>query len=146
VELAYAVRDEASSGLLVEPEWITPEQYQDRVSRALVDQPEIRLMLAVMDDAIAVYQRFSDSVDIRDRRLFEEASAWIHSSDTSWPYSFENICTALRFDAASVRSGLERWRIAHRASHQPLARVRVRNVLGRRPAIGSRAPSASFGR
>ena len=36
-----------------EPDLTTPEQYQDRVRPRLVDQPEVRLMLAFMEDAVA---------------------------------------------------------------------------------------------
>jgi hypothetical protein len=95
---------------LFEPDLITPEQHRDRVMPECTDQPEVRLMLAVMEDAVATYQRYAVDPGRRNQRLFEEAQSWIESTDTSWPYSFENICTALRMEPEILRRGLETWR------------------------------------
>jgi DNA-binding CsgD family transcriptional regulator len=59
---------------------------------------ERALMSAVLVDAL-------DSLAQWRRRpvLAEEARLWIESCDRSWPFSFENLCDALGFDAESVR-------------------------------------------
>ena len=120
---------------MFEPDLITPDQYRDRVSAELVDQPEVRLMLAVMEDAVATYQRYATDSGRRGRRLFEEAQDWIMSSDSSWPYSFENICHALHFNPDSLRSGLEEWRAARTSHASPVYRFPFRRVNGRRHSI-----------
>ena len=84
---------------LFEPDLITPEQHRDRVRSEWTDQPEFRLMLAVMEDAVATYQRYAVDPGRRNQRLFDEAESWINSTDTSWPYSFENICVASQLRA-----------------------------------------------
>ena len=58
---------------LFEPDLITPEQHRDRVRPECTDQPEVRLMLAVMEDAVATYQRYAVDPGRRNQRLFEEA-------------------------------------------------------------------------
>jgi hypothetical protein len=123
---------------MFEPDLITPEQHRDRVSSELVDQPEVRLMLAVMEDAVATYQRYAMDPGRRARRLFEEAQAWIASDDTSWPYSFENICHALRFNPDSIRRGLEEWRAERQNDKGHVYRFPFRRVNGRRHSISLR--------
>src|SRR5262249_53981105 len=58
---------------LFEPDLITPDQHRDRVQSERTDQPEIRLMLAVMEDAVATYQRYAIEPTRRNQKLFEDA-------------------------------------------------------------------------
>lgn len=120
---------------MFEPDLITPDQHRDRVRAELVDQPEIRLMLAVMEDAVATFQRYANDPGKRSQRLFEESQSWINSTDTSWPYSFENICTALRFEPERLRQGLEAWRREQTANRPRVYRFPFRRVNGRRHSI-----------
>jgi hypothetical protein len=124
---------------LFEPDLITPEQHRDRVRTEYTDQPEVRLMLAVMEDAVATYQRYAVDIDSRSQRLFEEAEEWINSSDTSWPYSFENICVALRVEPEIVREGLHSWRERRLddmgGGRKGLYRFPFRRVNGKRHSI-----------
>lgn len=79
-------------------------------------QPERRLMLAVLDDAIDSY--LGNAGAPRGIRLarFREASSWFRSEDTEWPFSFVNICDACGLDAATIRRVLrERIRIRAQA-------------------------------
>jgi len=67
---------------------------------------ELRLALAVVEDAILTV-RLTRGVDTpRARRLAKEAWTWLSSRDTSHPFAFENLCDHLRLDAAWIRSGL----------------------------------------
>ena len=127
---------------LFEPDLITPEQHRDRVRTEYTDQPEVRLMLAVMEDAVATYQRYAADADGRSQRLFEEAEDWINSTDTSWPYSFENVCTALRFEPESLRRGLRAWRDERVSGRGNTYRFPFRRVNGKRHSITLRDRSA----
>jgi hypothetical protein len=69
-------------------------------------QPEKRLMLAVLDDAIAVLAAFARSGGRRRRRLAAEVETWIAADDAIWPFSFANICETLGLDADCVRARL----------------------------------------
>jgi hypothetical protein len=134
MELGYSLPED-NVVRMFEPDLITPDQHRDRVQAELVDRPEIRLMLAVIEDAVATYQRYADDPNRRSQRLFEESKNWIDSTDTSWPYSFENICTALRFEPEQLRRGLEEWRTNKLIQKQGQYRFPFRRVNGRRHSI-----------
>jgi hypothetical protein len=81
--------------------------------------PERRLLLAVLEEAVATFHRHVVARGRRGRRLFREAETWMLSDDVSWPCSFQNICDMLAFDAGYLRTGLQRWR-DHRRAHAGL--------------------------
>lgn len=118
------------------PDLITPTQHQDRVRSEPSDRPEIRLMLAVMEDAVATLQRYAHGPSARHQRDFEETIDWVDSKDTVWPYSFENVCSALSFEPESVRRRLSEWR-ERRVSNGKVDSYRFpfRRVNGKRHAI-----------
>jgi hypothetical protein len=67
-------------------------------------------MMAVLDDAIASYQKYLLGTGRRARRLFRETELWIASNDMTSPFAFESICHALDLDPDYVRKGLRQWR------------------------------------
>jgi hypothetical protein len=87
---------------------ILPDQVAPR--RAL--DPERRLMLAVLYEAVAAY--LAGRRGVRDD--LREVELWFASDDTAWPYSFVNLCDALGLDRAAVRRALFRQRIERLAS------------------------------
>jgi len=106
-------------------------------------QPEKRLMLAVLEEAVAAYQKLSCATTPLARREFLEAQSWIESDETRWPFSFRNICEALGLDGDSVREGLRAWRDRQRALPADLrARIRhpFRRTNGTRTRTRGRAP------
>jgi hypothetical protein len=68
-------------------------------SRRAVLEPERRLMLAVLRDAVKVVQLYAGSPQIHHRRLFHEADVWFATADRSNPFGFGAICDALGLDA-----------------------------------------------
>ena len=72
--------------------------------------PEQRLMLAVLDDAFLTLARHGGAADRRGRSLAAEVDAWLAADDDDWPFSFVNVCHALRLDPSCVRARVERWR------------------------------------
>jgi hypothetical protein len=79
---------------------VLPSQYfrGDRLEL----QPEKRLMLAVLEDAITLY--------LRQPELAAESVAWVESDDVHWPYAFANVCDVLGLDRDAVRCALRRRR------------------------------------
>jgi hypothetical protein len=73
-------------------------------------QPERRLMLAVLESAIAEWlvRRETRVAPRHAARVCvdEDLPGWFASSDRRWPYSFENICAALGLDAGGIRRRL----------------------------------------
>jgi len=85
--------------------------------------PEQRLALAVLENAVAMFQRRA-MVGGRD---FAETRDWIFSDDATWPFSFVNVCEALCFEPQHIREGLAGW-LAHAralATARPLTVSRV---------------------
>ena len=129
--------DDAISRLF-EPDILTPGQHGDRIQAASIDRPEIRLMLAVMEDAVATYQRFLTQPKRSNQRQFDEVRSWIRSEDTTWPYSFDNICSALEFEPGIVRSKLQTWEEKPEQRKPGMYRFPFRRVNGKRHSISLR--------
>lgn len=91
--------------------------------------PEVGLMLAVLQDALATFQRGLHSADPLDVEKFREVDRWLRSRDYDWPFSFENICSTLRIDADFLRAGLNEIRrdvVGNRAqARQPRGKQRI---------------------
>jgi hypothetical protein len=95
---------------LFQPDTLLPSQYFDRIRRKASADGERRLMVAILEDAVDVYRKQAGARDRKRRQLFEDAEAWIESSDTSWIFSYENICDVLGIDATYLRKGLRLWK------------------------------------
>ena len=67
--------------------------------------PEQRLVVAVLQDAVADFQRHA--LDLGPR--FAEIRDWLFSDDASWPFAFVNLCSALDLDPGHIRCGLADW-------------------------------------
>jgi hypothetical protein len=124
------------------PEVILPSQFSEQVSLKQTDRGEKRLMLAVLEEAVATFQRNVDAKSRHGQRVFREAEEWIWSNDSSWPFAFENVCHALDIEPEFLRRGLERWKEAQLTA--PSGRARVyrfpfRRVNGRRSSVSLRS-------
>src|SRR3989344_6307027 len=93
------------------PEVFLPEQYFDSVrAESPTNMREVRLMMAVLEEAIASYQRYAIEPVRRNLKGFRDARQWIDSTDTTWPYSFENVCAMLHLEPEVLRCGFRAWR------------------------------------
>ena len=101
---------------------ILPTQFHAEIC-ALAD-PERRLRLAVLEDAVHQFQRYVNATGRHERALYDDVLDWFASEDRSEPFSFESICDALHIDTDFVRSGLRRWRDGARV-RVPRSRPRV---------------------
>jgi len=88
---------------------VMPAQWFVDAGRAAAIQPEKRLMLAVLSDAVDIVMTAPGSTNVRRRMLFHETVAWIRSDDREWPYSFVNLCDGLGFEPGRLRAGLARF-------------------------------------
>lgn len=106
-------------------------------------QPEKRLMLAVLEDAVGIYQKCAVAAATAGRRDFLEAQSWIESDDVRWPFSFRNICEALGLEPDALRRGLWAWRERQRAlppGQRLVVRHPFRRTNGSRTRTRGRAP------
>jgi hypothetical protein len=95
---------------LFQPDSLLPVQYFENFRRKVQTEPEKRLMLAVLEDALTGFQKHFSSRGGRGLRLFRETEEWIFRGDSSQPFSFTNICEVVGFDPEYVRQGLLKWR------------------------------------
>ena len=117
----HAFDERASASF--EPDTMLPSQYFDRIRQRPELDPERRLMLAVLEDAVHVCLKNAGAVDPRRRELLSEAEDWIAARDSTWLYAFENICSVLDLEPDYIRRGL-------RAARE---RANQRTHLGRAP-------------
>jgi hypothetical protein len=85
-------------------------QYAATYQRRFQQEPEKVLMLALLEDAIICFQDYLGTDCKRKMALFQDAETWILDDDTSYIFSFVNICDVLGFDASYLREGLVRWK------------------------------------
>jgi hypothetical protein len=107
-----------SIGFLFQPDSLLSAHYFGTLRRNTFLEPEKRLMLALLEDAIHCFQDNLLTQNVRSRRLFEEAEEWIVEVDGDWVFSFENICEAWGFNPAYVRQDLLRW-VANKLPKHP---------------------------
>lgn len=130
------------SAVELEPESVLPSQY---FAQAAVDaslQPEKRLMLAVLEDAVGSFQKYVNARERTAQKLFAEVEDWFASDDQEWPFSFVNISHALGLEAPYLRRGLARWKDRQRTpagSASNVVRFPFRRVNGSRHMITGRA-------
>lgn len=95
---------------LLQPDTVLPSQYYAALRRKGAHEPERRLVIAVLQDAVDCYQKHLHARDRKARQLFLDAQDWIASEDRSWPFSFENVCDLLQINADYLRVGLKAWK------------------------------------
>ena len=93
-------RTHVGSMAMFEPDILLPVQMARETER----QPERKLMLAVIEDALDILVK-GRACDIRDRH---EAHVWLFSDDTSRLYSAQTVCDILGFDIGFFRREVTR--------------------------------------
>lgn len=84
---------------------LIPAEYQDQRQRSQLD-PERRLMLAILQDAVACYRRNAGTQLGKGRRLFLEVETWIKDHRSDRLFSFGNVCDTLGIDPDYLTRGL----------------------------------------
>ena len=95
---------------LFQPDTVLPAQYLETVRRKTHMEPEKKLMLSVLEDAVACFQKYVGARDPRGKILLQEAEQWIHDESSDWLFSFDNICESLGLNPKYIRQGLLQWK------------------------------------
>ena len=96
--------------LLFQPDVLLPAQYLETCLRKAHLEPEKRLMLTVLEDAVWCFQKYIFARDRKGKGLFRDAEGWILDENSDRLFSFDNICEALGLNPPYVREGLVRWK------------------------------------
>lgn len=102
---------------------------------------ELRLALAVVEDAITTVRLTVGVQTPRARRLARDAAAWLASRDTTHPFAFENLCDHLGLNAAWLRGGLRLAIPSRKAPTGELSPFDACAARPRAPRAAERAPS-----
>jgi len=113
---------------------VLPEQFYHTVMPSVQQSGHLALRWAVLADALNCLLKASKRKDgKRDQRLAKETAEWVFMDEFDWPFSFVNICTALRIDPAYIRRGLLRWmqrgnndRVRRSAAEEVVVSLRTR--------------------
>ena len=90
------------------PDYVCLETFR----RKSYSEPEEKLMLAVLDDAIACFQKYAFARDRKGKILFQEAEDWVQETNSDWLFSFVHVCEVLGFRPNYLRRGLGQWKAA----------------------------------
>jgi hypothetical protein len=95
---------------LFQPDTLLSAQYFDNLRRRALVEPEKRLVLAILEDAINCFQDNLFARTSKKKKLFREAEEWIVEDSGDWIFSFDNVCEILGFNPEYLRQGLLRWK------------------------------------
>ena len=112
---------------LLQPDTLLSHQYFATFRRRQLE-PEKKLMLAVLEDAVACFQRYVFPRSRRERRLFHETEDWVRTENGDYLFSFQNICEALNLNPEYVRHGLLLWKNGTLAQRQKLQLINVSSM------------------
>ncbi|MEK7379048.1 MAG: hypothetical protein AABZ71_09080, partial [Candidatus Binatota bacterium] len=110
--MAYASVEE-QLGSLFQPDTLVSAQYFETFRSKANLEPEKRLILAILEDAVGCFQRYVVSRGAKGKSLFYDAERWIMEENRHWIFSFENICDFLEIDPDYLRRGLRAWKESH---------------------------------
>jgi hypothetical protein len=113
---------------LFEPDTLLSAQYLENLRRKTLLEPEKRLMLAVLEDAINCFQVNVMARSGRRKKLFNESEDWIMGWDDDWIFSFVSVCELLGFNPEYVRRGLLRWK-EKKLAHIPTPHSRGKKMM-----------------
>jgi len=115
---------------LFQPDTLLSDQYFENLRRKTFFEPEKRLMLAVLEDAIRYYQDNWFSRNSKRKRIFDETEEWILTPDSDWVFSFDHVCETLGLSPAYLRRGLLRWKQRKQNHHHQIAVAQQTKLAG----------------
>jgi hypothetical protein len=79
------------------------DQYFQTLRRTGFAEPEKKLMLAILDDALRCREKYLYAKDRRGKKLFREAEEWLLSEEDDWVFSFSHVCEVLGYNPSYLR-------------------------------------------
>jgi len=120
---------------IFETQGILPGQFFPSSRDAARIEPFRRLALAVLLDAVNVFQTNSDAVRPGRRAEFNEARDWLLGPRGHGPFAFENVCFLLDLDTWRLRNWLREWQVLNRTGEKPKRLMARRSPVDRGRSI-----------
>ena len=95
---------------LFQPDTLLPDQYLDTFRRKLHLEPEKKLMLAILEDAVACFQKYLGARDSKGKAQYRDTEDWIFQGGELGIFSFDIVCETLGLDPDYLRRGLVQWK------------------------------------
>ena len=96
--------------------WTSSDPLDNEIIRKLfkreIREGEEKLMLAVLSDAIELFQKHVLSTDEKGRNLFHEVEEWFLAKESDQLFCFESICETLELHPDYLRQRLISWKEA----------------------------------
>ena len=102
---------------LFQPDTLLPDQYLDTFRRKLHLEPEKKLLLAILEDGIACYQKYLFAHDTKGKAIFHEAEEWVEEANGEGVFAFDSVCESLGLSPDYLRRGMTEWKNAALAQH-----------------------------
>lgn len=114
---------------LFEPDTLIPDQFYATLKRSQINDPERRLMAAILEDAVSCLSKGGSEDACRHQRSAEEAESWINTEgEEEWIFSFTNVCETLGLDPDYMRCGLNRLTLSNRGrAREPILLKKYRS-------------------
>lgn len=120
---------------LIEPDVMLPAQL-GALGSIVAHQPERRLMLAVLEDAIQTVMRYAGDRRVRQQKLVREVDRWIDVRNEDDVFAFANVCAVLDLDANVMRKGIRRMMARLEEGRQTRSRLALaRRMAGERHRV-----------
>jgi hypothetical protein len=92
----------------IAPDFLVPAQYYDLIRRRSRIDGEMRLVFAVLEDAVRCYVRGANTTSRIEREHRDEVIGWFATADASHvPFSFGYVCDVLGIVPAELRGHLD---------------------------------------
>jgi len=98
---------------------VMPAQFYPPRRRPAEFEPIMRLMGAILIDAVRCFQNNFEARLSSAQNEFREARSWIFDNRADGPFSFESVCNALQIDSRGLRDSLLRWKRDRQAGAKP---------------------------
>jgi hypothetical protein len=109
---------QAEAAFLSEPDSFNLRQYLHTLHRREFVEPESRLMLVVLQDALRCLDKYALTRNSKGKTLFQETEAWLFATNEDWVFSFNNVCEALGFNPEYVRKQVMHWQTGKLATER----------------------------
>ena len=126
------------------PDTILPAQWHTpALATRLEKSGELRLLYALVEDAINCFTIYAQTEKKHDRRLHQEAADWLLADDPLWAFSSTNVLLGLGINPDVLRRKLRAW-LAERKPEQPERPIVIEVVPPLEPSpYGGRPPTAT---
>jgi len=103
---------QAEAAFLSMSDSIELHQYLHTLHRTEFADPEKRLMLVILQDALRCLDQYSLTRNSKRKTLFHETEDWVFATADDWVFSFNHVCEALGFNPEYIRKGVRQWKTA----------------------------------